>query len=116
MPSTTTIDVKIDTVRFDRYYSTSGYVDSFGDTKVFVIPKSNATLNGYWKWKETMMEFVRNTMGYLEQYHQRSNSESGFAADKKMFGWSIAQRRGDRIDCANVCTGLWHILFNFATL
>ncbi len=112
-----TIDVKIDTVRLDRLYSTPGYVDSFGrDAKVFVIPKKNATLNGSWKWKETMMEFVRNTMKYLEQYHKRSNSESGFAADKKMFGWSIAQRREDRIDCANVCTGLWHNLFNFSTL
>lgn len=113
---TTIDDVTLRTVRLDRYYSTPGYVDSFGDaTKVFVIPKSNATLNGSWKWKETMMEFVRNTMKYLEQYHQRSNSESGFAADKKMFGWSIAQRREDRIDCANVCTGLWHNLFNFST-
>jgi transposase len=85
--------------------------------KVFVIPKSNSTLNGSWRWKEAMKEFVRNTMAYLEQYHQRSNSESAFAADKKMFGWSIAQRRGeDRIDCANVCTGLWHNLFNFSTL
>jgi transposase len=81
-----------------------------------VIPKSNATLNGSWKWKETMIEFVKDTMRYLEQYHQRSNSESGFSADKKMFGWSIAQRREDRIDCANTCTGLWHNLFNLSTL
>ena len=34
-------------------------------------------------------------MQYLEQYHQRSNSESGFAADKKMLGWNISQRRED---------------------
>jgi transposase len=93
------IDVTLESVRLDRYYSTPGYVDSFGrHAKVFVMPKSNATLNGSWKWKETMIEFVRNTMKYLEQYHQRSNSESGFSADKKMFGWSIAQRREDRID------------------
>ena len=38
----------IDSVRLDRYYSSPSYVDSFGDreTKVFVIPKKNATL----KW------------------------------------------------------------------
>jgi transposase len=111
------IDVTLASVRLDRYYSTPGYVDSFGrDAKVFVVPKSNATLNGSWKWKETMKEFVTNTIRYLEQYHLRSNSESGFSADKKMFGWSIAQRRDDRIDCANVCIGLWHNLFNLATL
>jgi transposase len=117
MDMLSTIDLTIDTVRLDRYYSTPGYADVFGDTtKVFVIPKSNSTLNGSWRWKEAMIEFVRNTMAYLEQYHRRSNSESGFAADKKMFGWSIAQRKEDRIDCANVCIGLWHNLFNFSTL
>jgi transposase len=110
------VDVTLASVRLDRYYSSSACVDLFGDARVFVIPKSNATLNGSWKWKETMKEFVTNTIRHLEQYHRRSNSESGFAADKKMFGWSIAQRRADRIDCANVCIGLWHNLFNLATL
>ena len=33
-----------------------------------------------------MKKFVQDTMSYLEQYHQRSNSESGFAADKKILG------------------------------
>ncbi|MHB1867377.1 MAG: ISNCY-like element ISFac3 family transposase, partial [Nitrososphaerales archaeon] len=97
------IDVTLDSVRLDRYYSSSSYVDSLGDARVFVIPKKNATLNGSWKWKDTMKEFVTNTMQYLEQYHKRSNSESGFAADKKMLGWGIAQRRDDRIDCALAC-------------
>jgi transposase len=109
-------DVTLDSVRLDRYYSSPSYVDSFDrSTKVFVIPKKNATLNGSWKWKVTMIEFVKNTMNYLEQYHLRSNSESGFAADKKMLGWGIAQRREDRINCAQFCTGLWHNLFNLAT-
>ncbi|HKZ41278.1 MAG TPA: ISNCY family transposase, partial [Candidatus Hodarchaeales archaeon] len=58
----TNIDVTLKTVRLDRYYSTPGYVDSFGDTKVFVIPKSNATLNGSWKWKTTMIMFVKDTI------------------------------------------------------
>jgi transposase len=77
-----------------------------------VIPKKNATLNGSQKWKDTMKEFVVDTMSYLEQYHQRSNSESGFAADKKMLGWNVAQRRDDRIDNALFCTGVWHNMFN----
>jgi len=109
------IDVTIDTVRLDRYYSYPGYADAFDDaTKFFLIPRKNSTLNGSWRWKEAMIEFVKNTMKYLEGYHQRSNSEAGFAADKKMFGWSIAQRREDRIDSASFCTGLWHNLFNLA--
>ena len=104
--------IEMDSIRLDRYYSSPSYMDKLGKTKVFVIPKKNATLNGSRKWKSTMKEFVEDTMNYLEQYHQRSNSESGFAADKRMLGWNIAQKRNDRIDNALFCTGLWHNLFN----
>ena len=106
------IGVDMDSIRLDRYYSSPSYMDRLGNTKVFVIPKKNATLNGSQKWKDTMKDFVENTMQYLEQYHQRSNSESGFAADKKMLGWNISQRREDRIDSALFCNGAWHNLFN----
>ncbi len=104
--------IEMDSIRLDRYYSSPSHIDRLGNTKVFVIPKKNATLNGSEKWKKTMKEFVENTMPYLEQYHQRSNSEPGFAADKKMLGWNIAQKRDDRIDNALFCTGVWHNLFN----
>ena len=33
-----------------------------------------------------MKKFVENTMHHMEESHQRSNSESGYAADKKMVG------------------------------
>ena len=64
------------------------------------------------EWNYTIKDVVENTMSYLEEYHQRSNSESGFAADKKMPGWNVAQKREDKIDNALFCTGLWHNLFN----
>ena len=106
-----TVDAKLKSIRLDKYYSESSYVSRFDKgTAVYIIPKKDATLNGSQKWKDTMKEFVQNTMEYLEQYHQRSNSEAGFAADKKMLGWGIAQRRDDS---ALFCTGLWHNLFNF---
>ena len=66
--------------------------------------------------KTAMKDFILNTMSYLEVYPQRSNSESGFAADKKMLGWNIAQKRDDRIDNAPFCTGIWHNLFNMGRL
>jgi transposase len=53
-------------------------------------------------------------VGYLEEYHKRSNSESGFAQDKKLLGWTVAQRRDDRISCA-LSMELWHNLFNLAS-
>ncbi len=87
-------------------------MDQFKGTKMYLIPKRNATLNGSAEWKSLMKEFLLNTMPYLEQYHKRSNSESGFSADKKMIGWNVAQRRDDRIDSPIFCTGLWHNLFN----
>ena len=50
---------------------------------------------------------------YLKEYYKRENSEAGFSANKKLFGWEIAQRREDRIDSALFCTDLWHNIFNF---
>ncbi len=108
----TFILIEMDSIRLDRYYLSPSYMYKLGNTKVFIIPKKNATLNGSQKWKDTMKEFVENTMPYLEQYHQRSNSESGFAADKKMLGWNIPQKRDDRIDNVLFCTDVWHNLFN----
>ena len=112
MTMLSSLDIEMSSVRLDRYYSSPSYVDRFGSVKMYIIPKSNATLNGSLKWKHTMKDFVENTMQYLENYHPRSNSESGFSADKKMLGWNIAQKRSDRIDNALFCTGVWHNLFN----
>jgi len=107
------VDVKLKSVRLDKYYSESSYVSRFDkDTAVYVIPKKDATLNGSQKWKDIMKEFITNTFHYFEEYYKRENSEAGFSADKRLFGWEIAQRREDRIDSALFCTGLWHNLFN----
>lgn len=105
-------DADIKSVRLDKYYSFPSYVDRFGDAKVYVIPRKNATLKGSWKWKDTMEEFVQATLQYLEQYYLRNNSESGFSTDKRWFGWKVEQRRDDRIDMAITCTNVWHNLLN----
>lgn len=105
--------LSFDSVRLDKYYSCGCYVDKFGkNTKVYVIPKKNATLRGSWKWKRTMMNFVDDTLQYLEEYYKRENSESHFSVDKRWFGWRVEQRRWDRIDTAIACTNLWHNMFN----
>ncbi len=107
------LDVELETVRLDRYYSFPSVVDEFGDAKVYVIPRKNSTPKGSWKWKRTMKDFVENPMNYLEEYYKRNNSESAFSADKRWFGWEIPQRRQDRIDNTLSCQNLWHNLFNF---
>ncbi|MEM3192574.1 MAG: hypothetical protein QW292_10925 [Candidatus Parvarchaeota archaeon] len=44
----------LDSVRPHRYYSAFPYVDQFGEERVYVIPKKNATLNCSSKWKSTV--------------------------------------------------------------
>jgi transposase len=109
------IDVEIDSVRLDKYYSFPSYVDRFGKAKVYVIPRKNATLRGSWKWKDLMEEFVNDTIPYIGQYFLRNNSESGFSADKRWFGWQVGQKRDDRINTALTCTDVWHNLLNLYT-
>ena len=87
-------------------------ITQFGDSKVYVIPKKNATLRESWKWKDTMEDFVKNTFSYLEQYYLRNNSEAGFSADKRRFGWKVMQKKEERIDTAITCKNVWHNLLN----
>jgi transposase len=106
------VGVAIRSIRLDRYYSCPAHVDRFGEgTAVFVIPKKNATLKGSWKWKRQMFKFYSDTMAYLKEFYQREHSENGWSVDKRRFGWSIPQRRNDRIGVSDRCTMLWHNLF-----
>jgi len=102
--------IKINSIRLDRYYSNPCYIDLFPNAKVFIIPKKNCKLGHGIHWYETMKLFVDDTMKYLEEYFKRNNSESGWSCDKKMFGWQVRQKRGDRIDTALFCRDIWHNL------
>ena len=104
------IDVKIDSIRLDRYYSCPSYVNQFKESKVYIIPRKNVGLMNGFKWCETLKDFLLNTTEYLEEYFQRNNSESQFSADKKMFGWKVAQKREDRIDTCLLARAVWHNL------
>jgi len=105
------IVVILESVRLDKYYSSPSYVDRFGNAKVYIIPKKNATVRGSHKWKHTMMEFAYDTFPYLGQYYLRNHSESDFSVDKRWFGWTVEQRRSDRIETAISCVNVWHNLF-----
>lgn len=115
MASQFSIDVS--NIRLDRYYSGQYYVEitvkELGNVKLTLIPKKNATVKGSWEWKRMLYDFVTDPIAYLEEYFQRTQSESGFAEDKKRTGWRITQRREDRVDTAYFCTVLWHNLFWF---
>lgn len=107
--------VGISSLRLDRYFSAQAYVEfchhSFGKTKLYLIPKKDATIKGNWEWKRMLHSFVNNTKDYLKEYYQRNQSESGIAEDKKRIGWKLGQKREDRITTANMCTALWHNIY-----
>ena len=109
------IGIEVSSIRLDRYYSGQAYVEviiqELGNVKITLIPKKNATVKGSWEWKRILHDFVKDPITYLEDYFKRTQSESGFAEDKKRTGWMIAQRREDRVDTANFCNILWHNLF-----
>jgi len=105
-------NIKIKSIRLDRYYSFPCYTNLFPESKVYIIPRKDAKLGHGNHWYKIMNEFVHNTMNYLEEYYKRNNSESGWASDKKMFGWNIKQKRDDRINTAIFCRAIWHNLLN----
>lgn len=102
--------VKITSVTLDKYYSCQTYTTDFEDATVFVLPKKNSTIQGPWQWKKSMKLFTRNTMEYLQNHYQREKSEAGWSADKRLLGWTLPQRRPDRIDTADCSTMVWHNL------
>ena len=87
---------------------------AFGDAKVYLIPKRNVTLRGSKKWKNMLRSFLTGTFAYLKEYFRRNNSESGFSSDKRRFGWTVRQRKDERIDVAQFTILLWHNLFLLA--
>ena len=56
------MDVHINSVRLDKYYSHSSISETFGDAQVYVIPKKNGTLKGPWKWKRKLFGFVSDVL------------------------------------------------------
>lgn len=106
--------VKIRSLRLDKYYSNKGDValcqKLFENVKLYLIPKSNATVGGF-EWDKMLTRFVENVKGFLKEYYQRNQSESGFSEDKRRIGQRLGQKREDRIDTANFLTTLWHNLY-----
>lgn len=101
--------IEIDSVRLDKYYSCQSITEDFGSgTKIYVMPKKNATIEGGPEWRRIVKSFITDPFGHLGEYYRRNNSESGFSADKRLSGWKVWQKREDRIDTAIMCKGLWH--------
>lgn len=105
------LGIEVDSTRLDKYYTNQSIVKEFSkDTRIYLLPKSNTTINGSKEWHEIWNAIMYDTMSYLREYYKRENSESGFSGDKKSNGWKVWQKRDDRIRTSLMCKGLWHNL------
>ena len=66
--------VKINSLRLDKYYSNKGDVtlcqELFGKVKMYLIPKSNATI-GVFEWNKMLGRLIKDVKGYLNEYYKR---------------------------------------------
>ncbi len=108
------INVSLESIRLDRYYSGKNLVKSlnkhFNGIKCYLIPKKRTIVRGCSAWLKMLNEFYTNTNNYFEEYFKRNQSESGFSEDKRRFGWRIPQKIESRIDIAYFSIFTWHNL------
>lgn len=105
------IGVSVRTARLDKYYSCKSITLEFDPgTRVYILPKKNAKVNGRLAWKQVLRSYVDEPYSHLREYFKRNNSESGFSADKRLCGWKVWQKREERIGTSLMCKGLWHNL------
>lgn len=105
-------EIKISSIRLDRYYSYQSTLKYFDDETVFyIIPKSNTKINGSSRWRKIFKRMMSDPLQYIIQYYRRETSESGFSVDKRAFGWKVWQKMDKRIDTAISCIAVLHNLF-----
>ena len=109
------IGIKVKSLRLNKYDGGEAYVkicqEILGNVKMYILPKKNIATLGIGEWCRMIYAFADDTKGFLREYFQRNQSESGFSEDKKRTGWRFAQKREERIDTAYGLTTLWHNLF-----
>lgn len=77
----------------------AGFVDRVLTRKIaelgmipFIFPKKNVMLNGSLAWKCMYLQLLEDAQTWLEEYHQRSHTESFHSSFKRVFG-VITKRR-----------------------
>lgn len=100
----------INSIRMDKYYSNQSMMQEFNTkTKVYLIPKKNATIKGSFEWKHLLKKFVSKPLEYLSEYYKREKSESANSKDKKRCSL-IRQRKPERIMGAAFTNAVIHNL------
>jgi len=107
--------IRIKSARLDKHYSLQSTLNFFDEeTVLYILPRSNTTINGPPRWQRTFRRMMSDPIGYVREYHKRQLSESGFSADKRTLGWRVWQKRDDRIDTAVGCLATLHNLLRMS--
>ena len=107
--------VKIRSARLDKYYSLQSTLNFFDEeTVLYILPRSNTTINGPKRWQRIFRRMMSDPTGYIREYHKRQLSESAFSADKRTLRWRVWQKRDDRIDTALGCHATLHNLLRMS--
>lgn len=110
------IDVNIDALRLDKYYSSKKVLTLLGKkVSIFVIPKKNIAGVGL-DWVRVFRMIVEDPFLFLSQYFLRNNSESGFSSDKGRFGRIIRQKIDERQEMALFSYAVLHNLHAFKVM
>lgn len=104
--------IRVRSERLDKYYSYQSTLQTVDEkTVLYILPRKDTKMHGPSRWRRIFRNMMMNPINYLKEYYRRENSESGFSADKRAFGWKIWQKRDDRIDTAMTCISVLHNLF-----
>ncbi|MGC8556981.1 MAG: ISNCY-like element ISFac3 family transposase, partial [Fervidicoccus sp.] len=104
--------IKVKSERLDKYYSYQSTLNTTDDeTVLYILPRKGMNINGPSRWRNIFKRLMADPIQYLREYYKRERSESGFSADKRLFGWKIWQKRDDRICTAMSCIAALHNLF-----
>ena len=105
------LDVPIDTMSLDKYFSSKKVLKLFGkETALYLIPKKNIANIGL-EWAKIIKRMIEDPYLFLKNYYLRNLSESGFSADKRRFGGLIRQKREDRREMALISIAFLHNIF-----
>lgn len=104
--------IRIRSVRLDRYYSHPADAGRFRGAAFYFLPRKDVRVRFPPEFLRGLRSLVEDPVAYLEEYYRREHSEAANSADKRMLGWTIPQRRTDRIGVADQCHATWHNLLN----
>lgn len=103
--------IEMEEISLDKYYSSRRVLRLFGErTSVYIIPRKNISKLGF-EWASVIKRIAEDPVEFLKKYFMRNLSEAATSADKRRFGWTVRQRREDRIEMAMFSTALLHNVF-----